>query len=171
MNKAINPYRHTAQYYETDRMGIIHHSNYIRWMEEARIDFLRQLDIRYSDLEASGLVSPIFEVRCQYRRMVKFEDIVAIEVSILKYTGTRLTLSYRMTNETSGEPCAEGNVINLSLLILRELRRLVFFHTRIGSTIADRDNSTSQLGIDLLHQLLAFSRRISNEHKNDLFFQ
>lgn len=108
MNKAINPYRHTAQYYETDRMGIIHHSNYIRWMEEARIDFLRQLDIRYSDLEASGLVSPIFEVRCQYRRMVKFEDIVAIEVSILKYTGTRLTLSYRMTNETSGEPCAEG---------------------------------------------------------------
>lgn len=108
MNKAINPYRHTAQYYETDRMGIIHHSNYIRWMEEARIDFLRQLDIRYSELEASGLVSPIFEVRCQYRRMVKFEDIVAIEVSILKYTGTRLTLSYRMTNETSGEPCAEG---------------------------------------------------------------
>lgn len=108
MNKAINPYRHTAQYYETDRMGIIHHSNYIRWMEEARIDFLRQLDIRYSDLEASGLVSPIFEVRCQYRRMVKFEDIVAIEVSILKYTGTRLTLSYRMTNETSGELCAEG---------------------------------------------------------------
>ena len=108
MNKAINPYRHTAQYYETDRMGIIHHYNYIRWMEEARIDFLRQLDIRYSDLEASGLVSPIFEVRCQYRRMVKFEDIVAIEVSILKYTGTRLTLSYRMTNETSGEPCAEG---------------------------------------------------------------
>ena len=108
MNKAINPYRHTAQYYETDRMGIIHHSNYIRWMEEARIDFLRQLDIRYSDLEASGLVSPIFEVRCQYRRMVKFEDIVAIEVSILKYTGTRLTLSYRMTNETSGEPCSEG---------------------------------------------------------------
>ena len=108
MSKRMIPYRHTAQYYETDRMGIIHHSNYIRWMEEARIDFLRQLDIRYSDLEASGLVSPIFEVRCQYRRMVKFEDIVAIEVSILKYTGTRLTLSYRMTNETSGEPCAEG---------------------------------------------------------------
>ena len=65
----------------------------------------------------------------------------------------------------------DSNVINLSLLILRELRRLVLFHTRIGSTIADRDNSTSQLGIDLLHQLLAFSRRISNEHKNDLFFQ
>lgn len=102
------PYRHSAQYYETDRMGIIHHSNFIRWMEEARIDFLRQQGIRYGDLEASGLISPVFEVKCQYKRMVRFEDIVAVEVSIAKYTGVKLILSYRMTNETTGEICAEG---------------------------------------------------------------
>jgi acyl-CoA thioester hydrolase, YbgC/YbaW family len=102
------PYRHSAQYYETDRMGIIHHSNFIRWMEEARIDFLRQQGVRYSDLESGGLVSPIFEVKCQYRRMVQFEDTVAVEVSIAKYTGVKLILSYCMTNETTGEICAEG---------------------------------------------------------------
>lgn len=39
----MNAYQHTVQYYETDRMGITHHSNYIRWMEEARVDFLQQL--------------------------------------------------------------------------------------------------------------------------------
>ena len=39
----MNAYRHTVQYYETDRMGIVHHSNYIRWMEEARVDDLAQL--------------------------------------------------------------------------------------------------------------------------------
>ena len=108
MNSRMIAYRHTAQYYETDRMGIIHHSNYIRWMEEARIDFLRQQGVRYSELEASGLVSPIFEVKCQYKRMVRFEDVVAIEVSVVKYSGVKLILSYRMTNETSGELCAEG---------------------------------------------------------------
>ena len=108
MNSRMIAYRHTAQYYETDRMGIVHHSNYIRWMEEARIDFLRQQEVRYSELEASGLVSPIFEVKCQYKRMVRFEDVVAIEVSVVKYTGVKLILSYRMTNETSGELCAEG---------------------------------------------------------------
>ena len=102
------PHRHTAQYYETDKMGIIHHSNYIRWMEEARIDFLRQLGIRYSDLEASGLVSPIHEVRCKFRRTVRFEDTVSIEVRVEKYTGVKLVLSYRMTNENTGELCAEG---------------------------------------------------------------
>ncbi len=108
MSGAMIPYRHTAQYYETDRMGIIHHSNYIRWMEEARIDFLRQIGIRFSDLEASGLISPIYQVSCQYRRTVKFEDVVAIEVSIVKYSGVKLVLAYRMTNETTGELCADG---------------------------------------------------------------
>ena len=39
----MQKYRHIVQYYETDKMGITHHSNYIRWMEEARIDFLRQI--------------------------------------------------------------------------------------------------------------------------------
>lgn len=102
------PYRHCAQYYETDKMGIIHHSNFIRWMEEARIDFLNQQGLRYSDLEASGLISPIIEVKCQYRRMVKFQDVVAMEVNVAKYNGVKLILSYRMTNETTGELCAEG---------------------------------------------------------------
>ena len=48
----MNAYRHTVQYYETDRMGIVHHSNYIRWMEEARVDYLAQLGWGLERLEA-----------------------------------------------------------------------------------------------------------------------
>ena len=43
----MKAYQHKVQYYETDKMGITHHSNYIRWMEEARIDFLEQLGWNY----------------------------------------------------------------------------------------------------------------------------
>ena len=50
----ICPYKHTVQYYETDRMGITHHSNYIRWMEEARVDFLEQAGWGYDKLEEAG---------------------------------------------------------------------------------------------------------------------
>ena len=50
----MNAYRHTVQYYETDRMGIVHHSNYIRWMEEARVDYLAQLGWGLERLEAMG---------------------------------------------------------------------------------------------------------------------
>ena len=41
--RKIKPYEHKAHYYETDKMGIVHHSNHIRWMEEARMDLLEQL--------------------------------------------------------------------------------------------------------------------------------
>ena len=54
----MKAYRHTVQYYETDRMGIVHHSNYIRWMEEARVDYLAQLGWGLERLEAMGSVSP-----------------------------------------------------------------------------------------------------------------
>lgn len=44
-------YTHKAQYYETDQMGIVHHSNYIRWFEEARVDFFEKIGCSYKDIE------------------------------------------------------------------------------------------------------------------------
>ena len=47
----IRPYEHHAKYYETDQMGIIHHSNYIKWMEEARMDLMDQIGLSYKQME------------------------------------------------------------------------------------------------------------------------
>ena len=47
-------YRRKAQYHETDQMGIIHHSNYVKWMEEARIDFMKELGFGYGEVELRG---------------------------------------------------------------------------------------------------------------------
>ena len=54
----ITPYVHKVAYYETDRMGIVHHSNYIRIMEEARLDFLSQIGFGYDEMEKQGIISP-----------------------------------------------------------------------------------------------------------------
>lgn len=104
----IKPYIRQAQYYETDQMGIIHHSNYIKWLEEARIDFLAQIGVSYRSLEEMGLVSPIVEVKCQYKGMVHFGESVSISVKITKYTGVKLVLSYEIRNAESGELCTLG---------------------------------------------------------------
>ena len=48
----VRPYEHHAKYYETDQMGIIHHSNYIKWMEEARMDMMEQIGLSYKEMEA-----------------------------------------------------------------------------------------------------------------------
>ncbi len=119
----MEPYRHTVKYYETDRMGFTHHSNYIRWMEEARIDFLDQLGWSYQRIEEEGLISPVTAVECKYRHTTTFPDTVYIEVSVQEFRGIRLRLKYIMTNESgtivceaSSEHCflgKEGKIIRI----------------------------------------------------------
>ncbi len=98
----IKPYLHHAKYYETDQMGIVHHSNYIRWMEEARMDAMCQFGISYRDMEKDGVISPVVSVNCQYKSMVHFDDTVKIQVKVTKYNGVRLDLAYEMTDMDTG---------------------------------------------------------------------
>lgn len=99
----IKVYEHHAKYYETDQMGIIHHANYIRWMEEARMDLMTQTGFSYKKMEEMGIISPVLAVSCEYRSMVHFDDIVRIEINITKYNGVKLELEYRMTDKATGE--------------------------------------------------------------------
>ncbi|MCR1960948.1 acyl-CoA thioesterase [Thomasclavelia cocleata] len=95
----INPYQHHAKYYETDQMGIIHHSNYIRWFEEARIDFMNQIGLTYKTMEEEGIISPVLEINCKYLKMMYFDDIATIKLKISSYTGVRFTFEYEIYNQ------------------------------------------------------------------------
>ena len=99
----MKPYLKKVQYYETDMMGIAHHANYIRWMEEARIDFMDQIGFPYARMEAEGIVSPVRALSCQYRRPCTFGDAVRIDVKVASFNGVILTLGYDITREGSGE--------------------------------------------------------------------
>ncbi|MBE5832378.1 MAG: acyl-CoA thioesterase [Butyrivibrio sp.] len=98
-------YIHTVQYYETDKMGITHHSNYIRWMEEARVDFLSQIGWEFAKLEEMGIVSPVLSVNCDYKYPTKFSDKVYITVSVKEFKGVKLFLDYEMKNEEGKVVC------------------------------------------------------------------
>lgn len=104
----MEAYEHQAQYYETDQMGIIHHSNYIRWMESARIWWMEQMGIDYGRMEQKGIISPVLEVSCKYRSMVHFGESVLIITKIEKYNGIRLELSYQIIDKMSGEVRTTG---------------------------------------------------------------
>ena len=73
-------YTHKVKYYETDKMGVTHHSNYIRWMEEARIEFLDKIGFSYYKLEEDGIMSPVIGIECDYKATTTFDDEVEIEV-------------------------------------------------------------------------------------------
>lgn len=101
--RKVKPYEHKAMYYETDRMGIIHHSNYIRWMEEARMDLMEQMGYSYKQMEEAEIISPVISVQCEYKSMVHFSDTVVIETKIAEYNGIKMTVHYRMTDKETGE--------------------------------------------------------------------
>ncbi|WP_165004395.1 MULTISPECIES: acyl-CoA thioesterase [unclassified Enterococcus] len=83
-------------YYETDQMGIIHHSNYIRWFEEARVALLDHLGFPYKKIEETGIIIPVLDVSCQYKEMIRYGEKVLIQPTIAKYTGTRLDFDYQI---------------------------------------------------------------------------
>lgn len=89
-------YQHKVQYYETDKMGVTHHSNYVRWMEEARIQYLAETGWSYKRIEEEGIISPVVSVECHYKKTTTFDDFVNIEVCVLEFTGVKLKLGYKM---------------------------------------------------------------------------
>ena len=119
----MTAYQDTVQYYETDQMQISHHSNYIRWMEEARVAFLACIGFPYEKIEASGLISPVVSDKCDYKAPTTFADVISITVTVKQFSGVRLALGYRMTLPDHTVVClAEsshcfttkaGNIVNL----------------------------------------------------------
>ena len=103
-----NEYIHRVHYHETDRMGITHHSNYIKWMEQARIEFLDAIGWSYARLEREGILSPVIGIECQYKRSTTFDDRIRIAISVAEFKGVKLVIGYTMVNEATGETVLTG---------------------------------------------------------------
>ena len=104
----MEPYIHKVQYYETDKMGITHHANYIRWMEEARIDLLEKIGWGYDKMEAMGISSPVIGIDCEYKASTTFGDLVEIRASLKEYKGVHLVVSYEMYRMSDGKLALRG---------------------------------------------------------------
>ncbi len=99
----FEPYRRTVHYYETDQMGIVHHSNYIRWLEESRMDLMRQIGVDYNEMEDLGIIVPVLGVQCTYRVVTKFNDTVLIIPKIEKVSAVKFVITYRIVDAKTGE--------------------------------------------------------------------
>ena len=90
-------YKHKVQYYETDKQGVTHHSNYIRIMEEARVDAMEQMGFGYERMEEAGVFSPVMGVTCDYKRPTTFPDLIEVEISVAELSRLKARFAYRMT--------------------------------------------------------------------------
>lgn len=90
-------------YYETDRMGVVHHSNYIRYLEEARCEWLKKSGMPFSVLEENNITIPVLGVSCTYKYHVTFEDTILVHARITEYTSVRMKVEYELTDKKTGK--------------------------------------------------------------------
>ena len=95
----IKPYEKVVAYWETDMMGIVHHSNYVKWFEEARLDFLRKIDIPYEQIEDAGYMLPVYEVIVKYKNPARFAQTIFIETFISDLSNIKVELSYKVKDK------------------------------------------------------------------------
>lgn len=104
----VTPYERRVFYYETDNMGIVHHSNYIRWMEEARFDLVRKLGADYAEQEERGIIMPVTFASCKYLAPTHYDDLIRIVPKITLFNGIRLNFSYEIFDATANRLCCTG---------------------------------------------------------------
>lgn len=94
------------RYAETDQMGIIHHSVYAIWYEQARTEFFNEIGFRYDEVEKNGVMTPLIELNCEYKRPAYYNQAVEIRTKIIKLTPVKFILEYDIYNQ-------ENQLINI----------------------------------------------------------
>lgn len=95
-------YTRKVEYYETDKMGIVHHANYLHWFEEARTFALAEMGLEYKSFEDMGIMMPVLAVDCKYKTGAKYGDRVLVDVNVEKFNGVKMKFSYKITDSETG---------------------------------------------------------------------
>lgn len=99
-----------VRYYETDQMGIVHHSNYIRYFECARNLMIREGGYPIEQCEAEGIVIPVVSVECKYKHSAKMGDVLRCTAVIDKLPLAKLVIKQAVYNQDN-VLCACGQVV------------------------------------------------------------
>jgi acyl-CoA thioester hydrolase len=98
--------------FEIDKMGIVHHSNYPKWFEIGRRDYLKKAGIPSSTINKQGFYLPLSEMECKFKSPAKFGDKVTVITRITFMSYVMVKFEYKITNEKSGKLLAVGKTVH-----------------------------------------------------------
>lgn len=98
-------YKMRTGYVDTDQMGIVHHSNYIRYFEAARCDLMRSFGLSYADVESRGIMMPILDVSSHYIAPLYFDEDITIRIKMYDIPSVRIVFHYDVIN-------SHGKIVN-----------------------------------------------------------
>ena len=97
-----------VEYHHTDQMGIVHHSNYIKFFEVARTEWLRAAGLTYAEMERRGVMMPIVEVNVKYRQPAYYDELISVTASVDELPMARMVFKYEIHGE-DGRDIATGS--------------------------------------------------------------
>lgn len=114
MNSAINETRVRVRYAETDKMGVVYHSNHFIWFEVGRVELLRQLGFSYRDMEEQdGRFIAVVEAKCRYRAPARYDDEVVVRTELKNVRESVIHFGYELLRVDDGTLLAEGETTHI----------------------------------------------------------
>jgi acyl-CoA thioester hydrolase len=110
----VSTVRHAVPFYETDAMGIVHHSNHVRYYELGRIAFLEEHDQPYEQYVASGMHFATTRVEVDYHRPARFSDVVEITVwaETVRFASLRMAYVLRVAGDVIATGATEHAAVD-----------------------------------------------------------
>ena len=113
-----------VRYAETDQAGMAHHSAYLPWFEEGRVELLRSVGKPYQALEAEGIHFPVREAYCRYWALALFDDLLRVTTTIEKVGGASVRFGYRIVRQADDALIAKGHTQHACVDDEGKVRRL-----------------------------------------------
>ena len=101
-----------VRYAETDQMGVVYYANYLVWFEVGRADLLRSLGWTYREMEAAGVLLPVIEAHCEYRRPARYDEEIEIRTQGQLRSAVRMEFSYDVVLKVTNEVAAIGRTVH-----------------------------------------------------------
>ena len=95
-----------VRYAETDRMGLLHHANYLIYFEQARTELLRDVGMTYREMEDQGFLLVLTKIEVKYKRPARYDDVLTIRTTVARTTPVRIEHAYQVLR--GEELLAEG---------------------------------------------------------------
>ena len=102
-----------VRFVDTDMMGVVHHSNFFRWFEVARVAYLKEAGVYLTDLMNDNYLFPISDVRCSYKEPARYDDILNIYTKLVELTKAKMVFSYSVRRACDDALLAEGFTCNV----------------------------------------------------------
>jgi acyl-CoA thioester hydrolase len=103
-----------VRYAETDKMGVVYHSNFLIWFEVGRVELLRQLGFQYSDMEKQeNCHLPVVDLKIRYKAPAQYDDEIVVRTGLKRMSASLLHFSYEIFREGDGALLATGETMHI----------------------------------------------------------